>query len=250
MLQINNLYAKATSTNILNGINLEIPTGQLHVLMGPNGSGKSTLSNVIMGHPNYQVTTGKILLNNTNLLDLEINKRSLAGVFLAFQYPQEIPGVNFSNYMRLVYNAHQSKTRQLPVFKFRKLIKKTAAKLDIPLSLLERNLNEDLSGGEKKKLEILQMALIKPKLAILDETDSGLDLDAIKAVFSNITTLRQTSPEMSMLVITHYQKIFKYITPDRIHIMINGKIKTSGDITIVDQINKNGYKQFQNNMDE
>jgi len=244
MLQINDLHAKAAGTNILNGINLKIPTGQLHVLMGPNGSGKSTLSNVIMGHPSYIVTDGEILLKDTDLLNLKVDERSLAGVFLAFQYPQEIPGVNFSNYMRLVYNAHQSKKNQLPVFKFRKLIKKTATELDIPLSLIERNLNEDLSGGEKKKLEILQMALIKPKLAILDETDSGLDQDAIKTIFSSITTLRQVLPDMSILIITHYPKIFEYISPDKVHIMINGKIKTSGDTSLVDTISKNGYQEF------
>jgi len=246
MLQISNLYSSVDSNEILKGIDLKIPTGQLHVLMGPNGSGKSTLSKVIMGHPSYKVTAGKILLNDVNLLDLQVTKRSLQGIFLAFQYPQEIPGVNFSNYMRLVYNAHQSKANKLPVFKFRKLIKKTAQELDISLSLIERNLNEDLSGGEKKKLEILQMALIKPKLAILDETDSGLDQDAIKTIFSSITELRSMLPDMSILVITHYQKIFKYITPDKIHIMIDGKIKISGDMTLVDTISKNGYKEFKN----
>lgn len=245
MLKITNLHCSTTTgKSILKGVNLTIKPGELHVLMGPNGSGKSTLSKTLMGHPSFEITKGKIKIDNTDITELETNERAHAGLFVAYQYPTEVPGVDFSNFLRLAYNSSRKDSEKLPVFRFRKLLKETAEELDFPEKLLNRNLNEDLSGGEKKKAEILQMAVLQPKYAILDETDSGLDLDALKSVFSGVNKIIATKKKLGVLVITHYQRIFDYIKPGFIHILINGKIVTSGGLELVKKIEKNGYKQF------
>ncbi|KXK26137.1 MAG: Vegetative protein [candidate division WS6 bacterium OLB20] len=215
MLRIENLHAGVDGSEILKGVDLTVQSGELHILMGPNGSGKSTLAKALSGHPFVEITQGTISLDDADLTAAEPDERSRAGIFMAFQYPTEVPGVNFSNFLRLAYNARQPEGEKLPVFKFRKLLREKAALLDIDDSFFDRNLNEGLSGGEKKKSEILQLAVLEPKIAILDETDSGLDVDALKTVFQGVTRLREAYKDMSILVITHYQRIFDYINPDR-----------------------------------
>jgi Fe-S cluster assembly ATP-binding protein len=242
MLKVENLKVKIEGLDILDGIDLTIGDGEIHVLMGPNGSGKSTLAKILMGHPDYTITKGKVSFEGKDLLQLSVAERAQAGLYLAFQHPIEVPGVNFRNYLRLCYNSRFSKEKQLPVFKFRKLLQDEAAKLDVGPELLERNLNEGLSGGEKKKTEILQMAILKPKLAILDETDSGLDVDALKSVFTGIESIRKDNPEMSLLIITHYPKIFDYIKPQFVHIIREGKIVKSGGKELITEVETKGFK--------
>ena len=192
MLQVENLHAEIENKVILQGVDLEIKPGEITVLMGPNGSGKSTLSKVIAGHPSYQVSQGSIYIDKTDITSLEVNERAQKGIFLAFQYPLEVPGVNFGNFLRLAYNSRFSDPKaKLPVFKFRQLLREKAALLGVSDEMLDRNLNEGLSGGEKKKAEILQLAVLNPKYVILDETDSGLDLDALKTVFAGLKKLQQ-----------------------------------------------------------
>lgn len=243
MLSIQNLHAEIENKQILNGVNLELVPGKIHVLMGPNGSGKSTLAKALMGHPAVEISRGTIMLDGSDITDKEANERSLAGIYMAFQYPTEVPGVNFSNFLRLAYNARASEKNKLSVFQFRKLLKEKAAMLEIDESMLDRNLNEGLSGGEKKKSEILQLALLKPKYAILDETDSGLDIDALKTVFSGVQKLLSENKNMGVLVITHYQRIFDYIVPDTVHVMKAGKIFASGGLELIEKINRQGYKE-------
>jgi len=230
MLKITNLHAKLADENkeILTGVNLTVNSGEVHVIQGVNGSGKSTLAAVLTGHPGFKITEGTIELIGEDspetilLNDLEADQRALAGIFLANQYPMEIPGVNLSNFLRLAYNARQEK--DVPVFKFRKLLKERAALINYPEHLLDRNLNEGFSGGEKKKTEILQLAVLEPRYAILDETDSGLDKQAITDVFNGINKIREMNPQMAFIVITHYEKVFDYIKPQFVHIMEAGKL--------------------------
>lgn len=242
MIDIKNLHATIDGQEILKGVNLSLEPGQLQILMGPNGSGKSTLAKALLGHPSVTVTRGSIELDGRDVTDLDPNERSLAGLFMAFQYPTEVPGVNFSNFLRMAYNARLKEKNKLPVFKFRKIIKEKAELLDIDPELLDRNLNEGLSGGEKKKAEILQLAVLEPKYAILDETDSGLDIDALRTVFTGVKKLMTTDKKMGILVITHYQRIFDYIKPDKAMIMKEGSITESGDMQLVKDILKTGYK--------
>lgn len=246
MLKIQKLAAKLADTNkqILKEVSLEVESGKVYVIRGRNGSGKSTLASVISGHPDFEVTSGDILIESDSfpehinqaifekdqtpkefsLLELDADKRSLAGVFLANQYPMAIPGVNLSNFLRLAYNARQPE--DMPVFKFRKLLKERASIINYPEHLLDRNLNEGFSGGEKKKTEILQLALLEPKYVILDETDSGLDQHAIKDVFMGIQRLRETIlPDLALIIITHYEKVLDYIKPDVEREMIEGTLK-------------------------
>lgn len=244
MLQIKNLVVTNDSNNILNGIDLEVSEGSVHVLMGPNGSGKSTLAKVLLGHPDYVVKEGSIKFMDREIKDLEIHERAHLGIFLAMQSPTEVPGVNFRNYLRLAYNSNKPKEKQLPVFKFRQLLIEKAKLLEIDQTLLDRNLHEGLSGGEKKKIEVLQMAILQPKLAILDETDSGLDIDALKSVFKGIATLKKDNPKMAILLITHYHKIFDYVKPDAVHIIKKGKIIISGGKELLASIEKDGYQNY------
>ncbi|MBP9758373.1 Fe-S cluster assembly ATPase SufC [Candidatus Dojkabacteria bacterium] len=245
MLKIKNLKAKISDNSgkeILKGISLDIKPGEVHILMGPNGSGKSTLSKVIMGHPDYERTEGEISINGMDITDMQADERSRAGLYVAMQYPTEVPGVNFANFLRLAYNSRFDDDKKLPVFKFRKLVRQKLEELNMSEDFLSRNLNEGFSGGEKKKAEILQLAILEPKYAILDETDSGLDVDALKVVFEGVKRITETQKKMGVIVITHYERIFKYITPDFVHVMKNGIIYQSGNKSLADKIHKKGFK--------
>lgn len=241
MLNIKDLSVTTDGKKILKKVNLKIKPGEVHVLMGPNGSGKSTLSKALMGHPHFQITKGQITINKKNITKLAPDERSKAGLYLAFQYPIEVPGVNLANFLRLAYNSGKSKKDQLSVFKFRKFLRKKLELLNMSEDFLERNLNEGFSGGEKKKTEILQMAVLEPKYAILDETDSGLDVDALRDVFEGLTKLKTQNPKLGTLIITHYQRIFDYIEPDFVHILKGGRITKSGGLEVAEAIEKKGY---------
>jgi Fe-S cluster assembly ATP-binding protein len=241
IISIENLTAEVDGTQILNGLSLEIKAGEIHAIMGPNGSGKSTLSKVLAGHPAYTVTGGTVTYKGENLFDLEPQDRARSGVFLAFQYPLEIPGVSNLDFLRVAYNSRQKHLglEELDVFDFDELIQ---AKLDIVKmnpAFLSRSVNEGFSGGEKKRNEILQMAILQPSLAILDETDSGLDIDALKIVANGVNQL--SNQDNSMLVITHYQRLLDYIIPDFVHVMANGQILTSGGKELALELEAKGY---------
>jgi len=244
MLKIKNLHVSIDNKKILKGINPTLKPNETHVLMGPNGSGKSSLAKILAGHPDFEVTQGSITFDGKNLLAATPDERSQMGLFLAFQYPLEVSGVNLRNFLRLAYNAKQPEHKKLPVFAFKNLLREKAKLLDLDEPLLERNLNEGMSGGEKKKCEILQLAILEPRYAVLDETDSGLDLDALKTVFSALTKIMKTGKPIGILIITHYQRIFEYIKPDKIHVMLNGSIADSGDFNIVRKLLKTGYKHY------
>ena len=243
MLSIKNLEAKIENKNILNGLNLNIKPGEVHAIMGPNGSGKSTLANVLSGKNGYE-TKGQIKFNGENLSDLTTEKRAQKGIFLAFQYPLEIPGVNTNIFLRTSLNAVRKAKgeKEIDTLTFLKLIKEKASELGIDEKFLSRQLNVGFSGGEKKKNEILQMKLLQPKLSILDETDSGLDIDALKIVSEGVNTLR--SKENSFLIITHYQRLLDYIKPDFVHVLMNGKIIKSGGPELALELEKKGYENF------
>lgn len=245
LLTIDNLHAEIDGKQILQGVNLTIPKGQVHAIMGPNGSGKSTLSYVLSGKAGYEVTQGSAMLDGDDLLAMEeANERAAAGLFLAFQYPLEIPGVTFSTFLKTAVNAMRKARGQdeLDAIAMLRLIKQTAASLGISDEILKRALNTGCSGGEKKRNEVLQMALLEPKLAILDETDSGLDIDALKIVADGVNKLR--SPDRSFLVITHYQRLLDYIVPDVVHIMAKGRILHSGGPELAHELEAKGYAAF------
>ena len=246
MLSIKNLHARIEDNGqeILKGLDLEVPAGQVHAIMGPNGSGKSTLSYVLAGKEDYEVTEGSVTLDGQDLLELEADERAAKGVFLAFQYPLEIPGVGTMTFLKATLNAQRRAREQGEVStpEFMKLVKKTADGLGISMEMLKRSLNVGFSGGEKKRNEILQMALLEPKLAILDETDSGLDIDALKIVSEGVNKLR--SPDRSFVVITHYQRLLNYITPDVVHVMSKGRIVRSGGPELALDLEKNGYAEY------
>ena len=243
MLQIKNLKAKIDNKEILKGLNLNIKPGEVHAIMGPNGSGKSTLSNVLSGKKGYTVT-GEVKYFNENLLDLEIEERAHKGIFLAFQYPLEIPGVNTNIFLKTSLNAIRKAKgeKEFDAIEFLKLVKQKAAELKFDEKILSRQLNVGFSGGEKKKNEILQMSILNPKLSILDETDSGLDIDALKIVSEGVNALR--SKESSFLIITHYQRLLDYIKPDFVHVLINGKIVKSGGSELALELEKKGYESL------
>jgi len=243
MLQIKNLKAKIDNKEILNGLNLEIKPGEVHAIMGPNGSGKSTLSNVLSGKKGYTVS-GDVTYLNENLLNLEIEERAHKGIFLAFQYPLEIPGVNTNIFLKTSLNAIKKAKgeKELDAIEFLKLVKKKAAELKFDDKILSRQLNVGFSGGEKKKNEILQMSILNPKLSILDETDSGLDIDALKIVSEGVNALR--SKESSFLIITHYQRLLEYIKPDFVHVLINGQIVKSGGSELALELESKGYESL------
>jgi Fe-S cluster assembly ATP-binding protein len=241
MLRIKNLQAKIGDNQILNGINLEVKEGEVHAIMGPNGSGKSTLASVLAGREEFEVTSGDVSFLDQNLLDLGPEERARAGVFMAFQYPVEIPGVSTINFMKTAVNQIRESRGQQPLdaVSFLKVMKEKMKLVDIDQSLLNRSLNEGFSGGEKKRNEIFQMAMLEPKLAILDETDSGLDIDALKIVANGVNTLRTKSN--AVVVVTHYQRLLDYIVPDFVHVLYKGKIVKSGTKELAHELEAKGY---------
>jgi Fe-S cluster assembly ATP-binding protein len=244
MLEINNLHVSIEDKKILNGLTLTIHDGEVAAIMGPNGSGKSTLSYVIAGKPDYEVLDGEILLNGVNVLEMEAHERASAGLFLAFQYPLEIPGVTTMTFLKAAINA-QRKHRgeeELPVSEFMKLVKTASDRLGIAQDMLRRGLNVGFSGGEKKRMEILQMALLEPQFCILDETDSGLDIDALKIVSEGVNFLRDK--KRSFLVITHYQRLLNYIVPDTVHVMAHGQVVKSGGKELALELEASGYADY------
>ncbi|MBA4446168.1 Fe-S cluster assembly ATPase SufC [Cylindrospermopsis raciborskii S07] len=241
ILSVKDLQAQVDGTPILKGVNLEVRAGEIHAIMGPNGSGKSTLSKVLAGHPTYSVTSGEVVFQGANLLEMEAEERARSGVFLAFQYPLEVPGVSNLDFLRVAYNSHR-KAKGLPevdTFDFDDLVMEKLEVVKMNSSFLERSVNEGFSGGEKKRNEILQMAILEPKLAILDETDSGLDIDALKIVSNGVNQL--TNAENATIMITHYQRLLDYIVPDFVHVMAQGRIIRSGGKELALELESQGY---------
>lgn len=244
LLEIRNLHATVDNKPILNGVDLVIDAGEVHAIMGPNGSGKSTLSYVLSGRDGYEVTEGEVLYDGQDLLAMNTDERAREGVFLAFQYPVEIPGVAGLTFLKTAANALRSHRgeSELDAMDFLKFVRDKAEALDISDDMLKRAVNEGFSGGEKKRMEILQMAILEPRFAILDETDSGLDIDALKVVSDGVNALR--GPERGMLLITHYQRLLDYIVPDRVHVLAHGRIVKSGDKGLALELEAKGYSEF------
>ena len=246
MLEIKNLHVKLEDEDkpIIKGLSVTVPKGEVHAIMGPNGSGKSTLAYVLAGRDGYEVTEGEILWNGENILDMDPEERAVSGVFLAFQYPMEIPGVAGMTFLRTAVNSLRKKRGQdeLKTPDFLRLVKEKGGELNIDAEMLKRPVNVGFSGGEKKRSEILQMAMLEPSLCVLDETDSGLDIDALKVVSDGVNALR--SPDRSMLVITHYQRLLNYIVPDKVHVLAQGEIKASGDKDLALELEKSGYAAY------
>ncbi len=247
ILSISNLQAKVADEDlqILKGVDLELAKGEIHAIMGPNGSGKSTLAKVLAGHPGYEVTGGSVTFEGEDILEAEPDERSQAGIFLAFQYPVEIPGVSIANFLRTALQAHAGKDNELDLFDFQDLLMEKMELLEMDPSFAERPVNDGFSGGEKKRNEILQMACLQPKLALMDETDSGLDIDALQIVSNGVNKLREENPEMTVLLITHYQRLLDYIKPDHVHVMVDGRIVQSGGPELAHQLEAEGYRSWQ-----
>ncbi len=241
MLKIENLHATVDGKEILKGLELEVPAGEVHAVMGPNGSGKSTLAYVLAGRPGYAVTAGRISFQGQDLLALSPEERARAGVFLGFQYPVEIPGVNNVYLLKAAINAarKQRGEPEVDAFEFLTLVREKMRLMRMDESMLSRGVNEGFSGGEKKRNEILQMLVLEPRLAVLDETDSGLDIDALKIVAHGVNTLR--GPQRSLVLVTHYQRLLEHIVPDRVHVLVNGRIVRSGDRTLALELERRGY---------
>jgi len=242
LLKIIDLHAEIAEegTEILRGVDLEINSGEVHAIMGPNGSGKSTLSKVISGHPAYEVTDGDILFRGESILDMEADERARAGIFLAFQYPVEIPGVSIANFLRTALNAKRGE--EIDIFEFSDLLTAKMEMLEMDLAFAERSVNEGFSGGEKKRNEILQLAILEPTLAVMDETDSGLDIDALKVVSGGINRIREEHvTDMAVLLITHYQRMLNYVKPDFVHVMVEGRIIRSGGPELALELEEKGY---------
>ncbi len=238
-LEIQNLHVRVEGADeILHGVDLHVEKGQTHALMGPNGSGKSTLANTIMGNPNYEITEGSIVLNGEDLTEADPDERARAGIFMAFQYPASIPGVSVANFLRLAVNA--GREEPIKVKEFGQLLRKNMDMLKIDPQFTKRYLNEGFSGGEKKRAEILQLAMLRPEFAVLDETDSGLDIDALRIVSDGVNELR--GPELGTLIITHYTRILRYVRPEFVHIMLDGRIVREGGPELADQLEAEGYE--------
>ncbi|HEX5848382.1 MAG TPA: Fe-S cluster assembly ATPase SufC [Rubrobacter sp.] len=238
MLKIENLRVEIDGQEIVKGLDLEVGEGEIHAIMGPNGSGKSTLANVLMGHPRYEVTGGSITFRGEDVFELEPDERAKLGMFLAFQYPSEVPGVSVANFLRTAVNSVREE--ELSPMDMYRLIQEKMKIMQMDPKFAERYLNEGFSGGEKKRNEILQMLMLEPKLAIMDETDSGLDIDALQVVSKGVNELR--GPEFSAIIITHYQRILRYIEPDRVHVMLEGRIVTSGGKDLANELEDKGYE--------
>ncbi len=245
-LQITNLHASIDGSEILRGLDLEMSRGEVHAIMGPNGSGKSTLAHVLMGHPAYEVTDGQVLFEGEDVLELEPDERSRLGIFLAFQYPSAVPGVTVANFLRMALNAHrrtpEGDENPIRIPEYRKLLEENMNMLQIERSMTSRYLNDGFSGGEKKRMEMLQMAMLRPRLAILDETDSGLDIDALRIVSEGVNRL--SGPDMGVLVITHYSRLLRYIKPDVVHVLVNGRIVDTGGPEVADRLEDEGYAPY------
>lgn len=241
MLEIRNLYASIDGKEILTGINLTIKKGEIHAIMGPNGSGKSTLAKVLAGHPSYEVTQGEVLYEGKNLFDMAPDERAREGVFMAFQYPIEVPGVSNAQFLRLAYNEKRKHLgeEELDPLEFKDLLKERAKIVEMDASFMTRSVNEGFSGGEKKRNEILQMAVLEPKLAILDETDSGLDIDALRIVAGGVNYLH--TPENAIVLVTHYQRLLNYIVPDYVHVLAHGRIAREGGKELALELEEKGY---------
>ncbi len=241
-LEIQDLHVRIDDKEILQGIDLVVNSGEVHALMGPNGSGKSTLSLAIMGHPRYKVTKGEIRYDGQNIVGLPVDERARLGLFLAFQYPSAIPGVSVANFLRTAINARRQTNgtkNDMPIPQFRKLLTEKMKLMEMPDSFMSRSVNDGFSGGEKKRLEMLQMHMFVPKLAVLDETDSGLDIDALKVVAEGIQSLR--SPEVGILLITHYERILRYVQPDFVHVLVDGRIVRTGGRELAAELENKGY---------
>jgi Fe-S cluster assembly ATP-binding protein len=251
-LVIKNLHVSIENKEILKGVDMTIKQGEIHAIMGPNGTGKSTLAYTLMGHPSYLVTAGEILFKGKNLLDLPTDERSRLGLFLAFQYPVAIPGVTVANFLRTAVNSRRRvanhEDKGIPILEFRKMLKEKMEMLKMDPAVAGRYLNDGFSGGEKKRAEILQMATLKPEIAILDETDSGLDIDALRIVAEGVNTL--SGPEIGVLVITHYQRLLNYIKPQFVHIMLGGRIVESGGPDLAMQLEERGYDWVREKYEE
>lgn len=245
ILKISNLHAVIAEdgTEILKGVDLELGVGEIHAIMGPNGSGKSTLSKVLSGHPAYEVTEGEVLYNGANLLELAVDERARAGLFLAFQYPIDIPGVSIANFLRTAMQS-RNPDEEVDIFDFQEKLLDRMALLEMERSFAERSVNQGFSGGEKKRNEILQLAMLEPALAVMDETDSGLDIDALKVVSNGVNTLHRERGDMTILLITHYQRLLDYIEPDYVHVMVSGKLVRSGGPELARQLEAEGYEAY------
>ena len=241
MLEIRDLHATVDGKEILRGINLSVKKGEIHAIMGPNGSGKSTLAKILAGHPAYEVTKGEVLFEGRNLLELAPDERAREGVFLAFQYPVEVPGVSNAQFLRLAYNEKKKHRgeEELDPLEFKDLLAERAKVVEMDAGLMSRSVNEGFSGGEKKRNEILQMAVLEPKLAVLDETDSGLDIDALRIVSEGVNKLR--TPENAIILVTHYQRLLNYIVPDHVHVLYKGRIVRSGGKELALELEAKGY---------
>jgi Fe-S cluster assembly ATP-binding protein len=244
LLELRDLHAKVAGEEIeiLKGVDLTIDHGTVHALMGPNGSGKSTLAKIVAGHPGYEVTGGEVLFEGQNIAELDPDERSRSGIFMAFQYPSEIPGVSISNFLRTAVNARRPKGEEVDVFEFHDQLLEKLALLEMDESFASRFVNDGFSGGEKKRNEILQLAILEPRLAVLDETDSGLDIDALKIVSHGVNTLTGNDDELGVLLITHYKRILDYIRPDFVHVIMDGRVVESGGPDLAQKLEDAGYE--------